>query len=304
MLYKACLPAAAISNKELNDTDRRVLLGLSVHEKNGKVEVSRDQLSHVTGLLPRNISRATTKLQLRNWIIKAGSTHQVTYFINWNWPEKLDMLVPKSGTNSDKLGIDSGTNTKMLVPKSGTNSDKLGIDSGTNTKMLVPKSGTNSDKLGIDSGTNTKMLVPKSGTNSDKLGIDSGTNEPENNNLWEQGGTHIYINNIYINKQIYINTITRENVFNFIAHYKLKIPKQHKSGFNSAIELWTKENVSHVVFHGACKRAEKHATNKFINPNYMEMLINSEKESLEAQQNDTNTKDFTEASNYDDATSW
>ena len=260
MLYKACLPAAAISNKELNDTDRRVLLGLSVHEKNGKVEVSRDQLSHVTGLLPRNISRATTKLQLRNWIIKAGSTHQVTYFINWNWPEKLDMLVPKSGTNSDKLGIDSGTNTKMLVPKSGTNSDKLGIDSGTN--------------------------------------------EPENNNLWEQGGTHIYINNIYINKQIYINTITRENVFNFIAHYKLKIPKQHKSGFNSAIELWTKENVSHVVFHGACKRAEKHATNKFINPNYMEMLINSEKESLEAQQNDTNTKDFTEASNYDDATSW
>ena len=238
MLYKACLPAAAISNKELNDTDRRVLLGLSVHEKNGKVEVSRDQLSHVTGLLPRNISRATTKLQLRNWIIKAGSTHQVTYFINWNWPEKLDMLVPKSGTNSDKLGIDSGTN------------------------------------------------------------------EPENNNLWEQGGTHIYINNIYINKQIYINTITRENVFNFIAHYKLKIPKQHKSGFNSAIELWIKENVSHVVFHGACKRAEKHATNKFINPNYMEMLINSEKESLEAQQNDTNTKDFTEASNYDDATSW
>ena len=285
MLRKACLPAAAINNKSLNDTDRRVLLALSLLEKSGQVIASRDQIHEITGLIKRNITRSTTKLQAENWLLKAGNTHQIIYYINWNWPESAAKLGANSGTNTNELGIDSGTNTNELGANSGTNTSELGIDSGTNT-----------NELGIDSGTNIS-----------KLEANSGTNTPRNNKLADPrhgAGNYIYINNININKEIYINTVTRENIFNFVSHYQLKISKKQMPSFNVAVDLWIKESITHQIFHGACERAKKHATNGFINANYMGMLIKTEAEELKAKQNDTSTKDFTQPGNYQDAANW
>jgi len=307
MLRKACLPAAAINNKSLNDTDRRVLLALSLLEKSGQVIASRDQIHEITGLIKRNITRSTTKLQAENWLLKAGNTHQIIYYINWNWPESAAKLGANSGTNTNELGIDSGTNTNELGANSGTNTSELGIDSGTNTNELGIDSGTNTNELGIDSGTNTNELGIDSGTNISKLEANSGTNTPRNNKLADPrhgAGNYIYINNININKEIYINTVTRENIFNFVSHYQLKISKKQMPSFNVAVDLWIKESITHQIFHGACERAKKHATNGFINANYMGMLIKTEAEELKAKQNDTSTKDFTQPGNYQDAANW
>ncbi|MFK5948644.1 MAG: hypothetical protein QM500_07745 [Methylococcales bacterium] len=139
------IPSLSLSDKRLSSVDHQVLAALCFLEdhKTNITTSKRNDITKLTSINERSVSRSTNRLHDLGWIIKEGQGKGIKYFINWSNNPLISVTNRDTFDPVDNESTNTNRDTFDPVDNESTNTnrdtfDPVGRSNGDNAATSVP----------------------------------------------------------------------------------------------------------------------------------------------------------------------